>query len=126
MIQSKREKQLPELSKIYYVDAQGHLCRRYNFLERVWVKLCLAFRLLPFMVTAILIGLILVEITCFVGLYELMQSKVEYGNSLKIYVALICLIGTIIFFGVRIALFLAERHLEENQNFFQTKKSKKQ
>ncbi|GAB4132503.1 MAG: hypothetical protein OHK0045_19360 [Raineya sp.] len=76
------------------------------------------------MVTMILVGLLLVELACFVGLYELMQSKLEYGNTLKIYVALICLIGTIIFFGVRIALFLAEKHLEDNQIFFKTKKSK--
>ncbi|MFN3316140.1 MAG: hypothetical protein ACK40K_04960, partial [Raineya sp.] len=60
----------------------------------------------------------------FVGLYDLMTSPKNDSNSLKIYVTIICIIGIILFFGVKVGFILAEKHLQENQEFFKPKKSK--
>lgn len=125
-IQKEKIGKKVELSKVYYVDAQGRLCKNYTFWEKLFAKITLAFRLLPFMVTFIIFGLMAVEIACFVGLYDLMTSPKADENSFKIYVIVISLIGIILFFGVKVGFILAEKHLQENQDFFKPKKSKNQ
>lgn len=117
-------KQSPELSKVYYVDAKGRLCKRQSKLEKLLTKVLLIFQTLPVLVSFMLIGLTIVEIACFVKLYEIMNAPSQYQADLKIYVVLAMLIGTIVFFCVRIGLFFAEKHIQDNQNFFKTRKSK--
>jgi len=121
LVQKEKTKNFPKLSK-YYVDEQGRLCRRYNFFEKLLLKITLAFKLLPVLVLFMIFGLMAVEVACFFGLYELFQNPQAHSSSFKIYIALICLIGVILIVGIKAALFLSEKHLQENQEFFRTKK----
>ncbi len=120
----ENRKQYPKLSRLYYVDAQGRLCKRQSRIEKLFTKILLIFKVLPVLVSFVLISLTIVEIACFIKLYEIMQAPTEYQTDLKIYVSLLLLIGSIVFFGVRIGLFFADKHIQENQNFYKTHKPK--
>jgi hypothetical protein len=117
----------PELSKVYYVDQDGNLCRKYTFWERVMRDIGLMVRIVPPIVTIILLGLLITEICLFVGLYNWMLSPVvaETNLNLKVYIAPIALIGVILFISGKAILFFVSEDKERAKLFFKSKKSKK-
>ena len=123
--QKEKKQQCPQLSKTYYVDEQGRLCRRYSYFEKIYLKISLTLRLMPIFVSLMILGLMLTEAACFFGLFNLMQSPKPPSSDAKIYITLICLIGVILLFSIKVAFFLSEKHLQENQEFFKTKKFSK-
>lgn len=121
----KESERLPQLSRIYYVDAKGRLCKRQSKLEKLLTKILLIFQTLPVMLSFMLIGLTIIEGACLIKLYDIMQNPTLYQAHWKTYLVLTLLIGVILFFVVRIGLFFAEKQSRGSQNFLQTRKSQK-
>lgn len=116
----------PILSKVYYVDQYGHLCKNYTFWEKVIKNIGLIIRIVPPIVTIIIGGLLIAEISLFIGLYYWMSNPMvtETDLSLKVYVALIALIGVILFISGKAILFFVSEDKKRAKLFFKSKRSK--
>jgi hypothetical protein len=90
-----------------YINQYGQICKDYNTLEKVGLRISQIFKVLPCIVSVILCSLLVVQVFYLFGLLKILFYPTNVGD-LAVYMFLFIAISVICSLGFGIAWFLVE------------------